>query len=116
MLLRENPECRSNLQGKRPSGSGENGFLLLLVVCVVVDVIEAVPFVLVVVAVLVVCSVRVLDRVAGVEREDTRTDEEDSMISVVVNVVVVLYPSRLSRPFYVCLATGSFLCLCPTSV
>ena len=69
VLLRENPECRSNLQGKSPSGSGLNGFLCVVVVVVVFERVE------------VVCSVLVLDLVAGVERDDCRAEEEeDSMI------------------------------------
>ena len=80
MLLNENPECRSNLQGNRPSGRGLNGLRC--------DDVDVVGFVVVfkgeeveLEMVGIVCSVLVLDRVAGVEREVSREEEEEAIIA-----------------------------------
>jgi hypothetical protein len=82
VLLNENPECRSNLQGNRPSGRGLNGLRC--------DDVDVVGFVVVLKGeevelememVGIVCSVLVLDRVAGVEREVFREEEEEAIVA-----------------------------------
>jgi len=81
VLLNENPECRSNLQGNRPSGRGLNGLRcddVVVVGFVVVFKGEEVELEMEMVG--IVRSVLVLERVAGVEREVVREEEEEEAI------------------------------------
>jgi hypothetical protein len=78
VLLNENPECRSNLQGNRPSGRGLNGLRCDDVVVVgFVVVLKGEEVELEMEMVGIVRSVLVLERVAGVEREVVREEEEE---------------------------------------
>lgn len=88
MLLNENPECRSNLQGNRPSGRGLNGLRCDDVVVVgLVLVFKGEEVELEMEMVGIVCSVLVLERVAGVEREVFREEEEEEEEAIVADRV-----------------------------